>query len=110
MPVGPVLTEGASSSPKQDLEIIPLPFDDRDENEIGPYKIHKKLAADSFARELKALDSRSGHDVVLKVMNLGHTIDKKSLFSFYREAEQAAKLNHPGIARCSQAATLAQRD
>ena len=92
------------------MEIIPPPFDDRAENEIGPYKIHKKLAADSFARELKALDSRSGYDVVLKVMNLGHTIDKKSLFSFYREAEQAAKLNHPGIARYSQAATLAQRD
>lgn len=110
MPVCPVLTEGASSSPKQDLEIIPPSFDDRDENEIGPYKIHKKLAADSFARELKALDSHSGYDVVLKVMNLGHTIDKQSLFSFYKEAEKAAKLNHLGIARCSQAATLAQRD
>tara|TARA_B100000949_G_scaffold225556_1_gene229928 strand:- start:393 stop:572 length:180 start_codon:yes stop_codon:yes gene_type:complete len=59
---------------------------------------------------LKALDSRSGYDVVLKVMNFGHNIDKQSLFSFYGEAEQAAKLNHPVIARCSQAATLAQRD
>ena len=65
----------------------------------GRYDIRALLGEGATAEVYRALDTRTGRDVVLKVPRVAIVSDV-ALFNLYcREMEIAARLDHPGLQR-----------
>ena len=63
---------------------------------LGGHKLTYRNAAGSFARVYRAEDP-DGKTVAVKVLRGRHSQDKQQVAAFRREAEMAAKLNHPHV-------------
>ena len=73
---------------------------DADNRVIGFYEIQALLGRGGMGEVLKALDTRNGRTVALKLVDLVATnADPETLKRFEREARAAADLDHPNIAR-----------
>lgn len=66
---------------------------------IGFYSISRVLGRGGMGEVLKALDTRSGRTVALKLIDTAGAADPETLRRFEREARAAAHLDHPNIAR-----------
>lgn len=68
-------------------------------HQIGPYRIQTEIGRGGMAVVYRALDTRSGTVVALKVLppHLAH--DERYLQRFEREGKSAARLRHPNIVR-----------
>lgn len=64
---------------------------------LGPYQILNKLGAGSFAEVYRALDTRRGHVVALKVLYPHVTQQPEAVARFKREAAVMQQLQHPHI-------------
>ena len=62
-----------------------------------PYRIQEKIGAGGMGEVYLARDSRLGRDVALKLLPPTMTGDAERRARFVREAQSAARLNHPGI-------------
>ena len=64
---------------------------------LGPYRIQTRLGAGSMGEVYRALDTRMGRQVALKILpeSLAHDEDRRRRFE--QEARLAAALNHPNI-------------
>ncbi len=63
---------------------------------IGKYQIVGKLGRGAMGEVLRGHDPVLGREVAIKVMSVGHA-DAELLQRFQREAQSAARLNHPNI-------------
>ncbi|MFT7620381.1 MAG: serine/threonine protein kinase/Flp pilus assembly protein TadD, partial [Planctomycetota bacterium] len=70
---------------------------DADSKTLGPYSLDREIGRGGQGLVYKAIDSRLGRVVALKVLTgLGPGAEKQ-IVRFRREAEVAARLDHPGI-------------
>jgi eukaryotic-like serine/threonine-protein kinase len=64
---------------------------------LGPYEIQNSLGAGGMGEVYRALDSRLGRTVAIKVLPASFSSDRDRLQRFIQEARAAAGLNHPNI-------------
>ena len=64
---------------------------------LGPYEIVVLLGAGGMGEVYRALDTRLGRDVAVKVLPAGMAKDPDRLRRFEQEARTIAALNHPNI-------------
>jgi len=67
------------------------------EQELGPYRILKKIGAGGMGEVYRARDTRLERDVAIKLLPAEHFADPLARGRLEREARSAAKLNHPHI-------------
>jgi Tol biopolymer transport system component len=72
---------------------MPLP----NGTKIGPYEIRSPIGAGGMGEVYRAVDSRLGRDVALKVLPKTFACDADRLQRFELEARAVAALNHPNI-------------
>jgi eukaryotic-like serine/threonine-protein kinase len=65
---------------------------------LGPYEVLSPLGAGGMGEVYRALDTKLGRDVALKVLPEEFFEEKERQARFEREAKALAALNHPGIA------------
>jgi len=63
---------------------------------LGKYRVQKRIAEGGFATVYRALDTIEGMPVALKIPH-DHLMNKKSLEEFRKEVRVTAKLDHPNI-------------
>src|SRR5579872_2562712 len=64
---------------------------------VGPYQLQGKLGAGGMGEVYRALDSRVGRQVALKVLPESLARDEERRRRFEQEARLAAALNHPNV-------------
>ena len=64
---------------------------------IGPYQIQGQLGAGGMGEVFRALDTRVGRMVALKILPDSLARDEERRRRFEQEARLAAALNHPNI-------------
>lgn len=64
---------------------------------LGPYRIEKKLGEGGMGEVYKALDSRLGRRVAIKVLPARLSQNTSALMRFERETQALAALSHPNI-------------
>ncbi len=67
-------------------------------SKLGPYDIVAKIGAGGMGEIWRAVDTRLGREVALKVLPEGFVDDPERHARFEREAKVLASLNHPHIA------------
>ena len=65
---------------------------------LGPYEVGAPIGAGGMGQVYKAVDSRLGRRVAIKVLPPEFSADPERLLRFEQEARAAAALNHPHIA------------
>src|SRR5215472_12226334 len=65
---------------------------------LGPYEILEPIGDGGMGEVYRALDTRLGREVALKVLPAGVFNDPERMTRFQREAQVLASLNHPNIA------------
>jgi eukaryotic-like serine/threonine-protein kinase len=66
-------------------------------SKLGPYEIVAALGAGGMGEVYRALDSRLGREVAVKILPTGSAADPERLRRFEQEARATAALNHPNI-------------
>src|SRR5256885_1886017 len=64
---------------------------------LGPYRITAQIGAGGMGEVYRAVDSRLGRDVAVKVLTRTYTNNEEATRRFEQEARAASKLNHPNI-------------
>jgi eukaryotic-like serine/threonine-protein kinase len=64
---------------------------------LGPYEIVSLVGTGGMGEVYRALDTKLGRDVALKILTNSFTHDPERLARFRREAQLLAALNHPHI-------------
>src|ERR671936_429661 len=64
---------------------------------LGNYRILEKIGAGGQGEVYKAVDTRLGRNVVIKVLPPELTVKEANLKRFEREARLASSLDHPNI-------------
>jgi eukaryotic-like serine/threonine-protein kinase len=65
---------------------------------LGPYEVLSQIGAGGMGEVYRALDTKLGRDVAIKVLPEAFAHDPDRLSRFQREAKMLASLNHPNIA------------
>src|SRR3954465_6384385 len=64
---------------------------------VGAYQLQTLLGAGGMGEVYRALDTKLGRDVAIKILPRAFTSDPQRLTRFEREARMLASLNHPNI-------------
>jgi serine/threonine-protein kinase len=65
--------------------------------ELDQYRVVEVLGAGAYAETYKAVDTRNGRTIVLKIPNPNLFADPANYNRYRREAEVARRLDHPGV-------------
>jgi len=65
--------------------------------QLGPYRIAAQIGAGGMGEVYRAVDSRLGREVAIKVLSRNLANDSDALRRFEQEARAAGMLNHPNI-------------
>ena len=65
--------------------------------QLGPYKIVSVIGAGGTGQVYRAVDTRLGREVAVKVLSPAFSQDREQLRRFEQEARAAGMLNHPNI-------------
>jgi eukaryotic-like serine/threonine-protein kinase len=68
-----------------------------EERTVGPYKLLEQLGSGGMGEVYRALDSRIGREVAIKILPEATADDSERRRRFEQEARFAASLNHPNI-------------
>lgn len=69
------------------------------ERQIGPFQVGEQLGVGGMGIVYRAVYTKTGQDVALKVLSPNLTTDKKLLARFDRETKILKRLKHPNIVR-----------
>ncbi|HYM60380.1 MAG TPA: protein kinase [Thermoanaerobaculia bacterium] len=64
---------------------------------LGPYRIVEPIGAGGMGEVYRAVDTRLGREVAVKILLPAHSNDDDALRRFEQEARAAGMLNHPNI-------------
>lgn len=64
---------------------------------IGVYQVEERIAEGGFGVVYRGFDPRLKREVAIKVLHPQHSSEPSRVARFLREAQSAARLNHPGI-------------
>lgn len=64
---------------------------------LGPYQVRERIGVGGMGEVYRALDTKLGRDVAIKILPPRSMSDPETLFRFKREARLLAALNHPNI-------------
>jgi serine/threonine protein kinase/Tol biopolymer transport system component len=64
---------------------------------IGPYRVISELGRGGMGEVYRALDTRLGREVAIKLLPVAFSADKDRLRRFEQEARAAGMLNHPNV-------------
>src|SRR5512136_448656 len=67
------------------------------ETRVGPFEVLSLLGAGGMGEVYRALDTRLGREVALKVLPTATVADESARARLLREARLASQLNHPHI-------------
>ncbi|HEX4135208.1 MAG TPA: protein kinase [Bryobacteraceae bacterium] len=67
------------------------------ETRLGPYQIEQRIGVGGMGQVYRALDTRLGRRVAIKLLSRGAASDGEFKRRFLREARAASALNHPNI-------------
>jgi eukaryotic-like serine/threonine-protein kinase len=67
------------------------------DTQLGPYKIVSAIGAGGMGEVYRAIDTRLGRHVAVKVLSQHLTNDAEATHRFEQEARAAGQLNHPNI-------------
>ena len=67
-------------------------------DQLGPYKVMDAIGAGGMGEVYRALDTKLGREVAIKVLPKAFGRDHERLARFEREARMLSALNHPNIA------------
>jgi len=70
---------------------------DRSGEQIGSYRIQRRLGSGGMGEVYLALDTRLGRQVALKFLSRSLVRDEQTMIRFEQEARTASALNHPSI-------------
>ncbi len=76
-----------------------MPSDIPPGGRLGHFELLEFVGGGGMGRVFRALDTRLGRTVALKVLSRRQATDMETLMRFRNEARSAARLNHPGIAQ-----------
>ena len=65
--------------------------------QIGPYRVTAPLAKGGMGEVYRALDTRLGREVAIKLLPAAFSTDQDRLRRFEQEARAAGMLNHPNV-------------
>jgi eukaryotic-like serine/threonine-protein kinase len=65
--------------------------------QLGPYRISAQIGAGGMGEVYRAVDTRLGREVAIKVLSRNLSRDAEALRRFEQEARAAGMLNHPNI-------------
>jgi len=64
---------------------------------LGPYEIVSSVGAGGMGEVFRALDTRLGREVAVKILTAAHANDPDSVRRFEKEARAVASLSHPNV-------------
>ena len=64
---------------------------------LGPYEIVSSIGAGGMGEVFRALDTRLGREVAVKILTAAHAGDPDSVRRFEKEARAVASLSHPNV-------------
>jgi serine/threonine protein kinase len=73
--------------------------EDDELQQIGPYRVLRKLGEGGMGAVYLAFDAKAGRQVAIKVLNPSQSTVRSSLDRFHREGKHGALLNHANIVR-----------
>ena len=73
---------------------------------LGPYEIAAPLGAGGMGEVYRAVDTRLGRTVAIKVLLLKYERGSPTELRFLREARAAARIDHPNVVRLHDVGTL----
>jgi serine/threonine protein kinase/tetratricopeptide (TPR) repeat protein len=73
---------------------------------LGTYRVERCLGAGGMARVYRAVHDRIGRPYAVKVLSAAYVADETVVARFFQEARAAAALDHPGIVRLVDVATM----
>jgi serine/threonine protein kinase len=76
-----------------------MPGDIPPDGRLAHFELLDFVGGGGMGRVFRALDTRLGRTVALKVLSREQAADMETLMRFRNEARSAARLNHPGIAQ-----------
>src|SRR5882724_1509403 len=65
---------------------------------LGPYAILAPIGTGGMGEVYRAMDTKLGREVAIKILPEGFAYDAERMARFEREAQVLASLNHPNIA------------
>src|ERR1044072_8403873 len=65
--------------------------------QLGPYRISAQIGAGGMGEVYRAVDTRLGREVAVKILSRNLANDAEALRRFEQEARAAGMLNHPNI-------------
>ncbi len=66
---------------------------------LGHYELLQYVGGGGMGRVFRAIDTRLARTVALKILPPDQAVDEETLLRFQNEAQSAARLDHPNIAR-----------
>jgi serine/threonine protein kinase len=102
-PAPPIVIPGPSPAPAAQADSPTITLERAPLGELGEYKLLEKLGEGGMGAVYKALHTKLGRTVALKVIRQDRVWDQRAIARFEREMKAVGALDHPNIVRAFDA-------